>query len=197
MKDPSIRYEKIRMDSLMKVDGYYVYLTGRSGNDLLSCNAVQMCLKKKYSDYARLLDKAVENKIGEDEMQADIKRNAETSGKKRLVITREMNLELYDELLEKHSTGIYSRRKNPIGNRLTEGREKFVELPMDRQCYVLCQILSVSLRNNEGIDLHDLGFGKSVGKSRFNKNISRLNECKLIIQSITGLYRQEIDLLTV
>lgn len=49
-EDPRIVCERIRMYSLLKVNGFYLYLTGRSNNRLTVMNAVQMVL-----DYESLL----------------------------------------------------------------------------------------------------------------------------------------------
>lgn len=49
-ENPNVRIEKIKMYSLIKVNGFYMYLTGRSGNRLIVCNAVQMGFAARVDD---------------------------------------------------------------------------------------------------------------------------------------------------
>ena len=189
LENPSVRWEKIRMYSLFKVNGFPVYVTGRSNDRLFLCNAVQLCLQPEYTKYIREVVRTAERKFSEEDLINEQNR-PET-------ITEEKNLALYDELLQKHVSGIYAKRVNPIGEKLRTGREQFMKLPIDRQCYVLYQILQISQLSGQGVDLQEIGGAKKSGVSMINKNISDLDECKLILQSVTGLYEQEIDLLAV
>ena len=68
---------------------------------------------------------------------------------------------------------------------------------MDRQIYVLLQILQLSQLTNQGADLVEIGGVKKTGVATLNKIISDKTEFKLVNQSVTGLYENEIDLLTV
>ena len=47
------------------------------------------------------------------------------------------------------------------------------------------------------INLSKLGLSANAGECKINKEISVFEECKLINQSVTGLYENENDLLTV
>ena len=88
-------------------------------------------------------------------------------------------------------------RPNPVGDKLVMGREKFVELSISEQIYVLLQILQLSQLINQGADLCMIGGAKKTGVTLTNKIVSDCREFKLINQSMTGLYENEIDLLTV
>ena len=199
LKDPNVRWEKIRMSSLLKINGFYVYLVGRSNNRLIICNAVQLCLRSEFTDYIRVIVNAVQKKQDENYLLAELGRNNEIAevSQKRNVVSPDRNLALYDELVKKHKEGIYSKRVNPVGDKLYNGRDKFKNLSLDKQCYVLYQILRLSRIENDGVDLQDIGGASKTGVSMVNKDISDLKECKLILQSVTGLYSQEIDLLSV
>jgi CRISPR-associated endonuclease Csn1 len=119
-------------------------------------------------------------------------------GKLTEEISAEENLGLYDELTNKHKYGIYAKRPNPIGEILVHGREKFVDLERTRQVYVLTQILNLSLIcNSANADLKEIGGRSDSGFARINKKISNYTEFKLIHDSVTGLYKKEVDLLTV
>lgn len=184
-ENPDVRLEKIKMYSLIKVNGFYMYLTGRTGNQLLVCNAVQMILPQKWELYIKEMTKAYSAQFTEDYME------------KQGLLCMTDNIKLYDLLCEKHLQGIYNLRPNPVGDKLVMGREKFVELSISEQIYVLLQILQLSQLINQGADLCMIGGAKKTGVTLTNKIVSDCREFKLINQSITGLYENEIDLLTV
>lgn len=84
-----------------------------------------------------------------------------------------------------------------MGKKLEEWQEKFEDLDIPEQIKVLLEILKLSQRLNQGADLRQLGGKKETGVSSLNKKISELEECKLINQSVTGLYKNEVDLLNI
>lgn len=184
-EEPEIKMKKIKMYSLIKVDGFYLYLTGRSGVKLLVSNAVQLCLERDDMDYVKKISNAFEKKLSEEQLEKDAD------------INKSNNIKLYDVLKEKHMMSIYSKRPNPVGDKLSEWQDKFEGLSMSRQIYVLLQILQLSQLTNSGADLCDIGGVKKTGVATLNKKISDKFEFRLINQSVTGLYENEIDLLTV
>lgn len=177
-ENPSVRVSKIKMYSLIKVNGFYLYLTGRSGNQLLVSNAVQLTL-----DYEQ--EKYVKEILNTDNIQASRE------------ISREKNIELYDILTRKHAEGIYSKRPNAVGSRLVIWREKYITLDIEEQIFVLKQILQLSQLSNMGADLSSIGGVKKSGIALLNKKISDSNEFKIIHKSPAGLFESETDLLRV
>ena len=183
LKDASVRLEKILMYSLLKINGFYCYLTGRTGNRLIVRNAVELCLKKSFADYVK--------KIASVDPESD-----DAYLERYRLITKEKNVELYDELLKKHTVGIYGKRPNAVGEKLRECRQNFVNLSLGRQCNVLCEIIKLSQPQSEA-NLKDIGLSEHTGKSAIGKEIGKLEECKLINRSATGLFEAETDLLTI
>ena len=196
-KDVNILYERINTYSLLKIDGFYAYLTGRSDNRILLCNAVQLCLKNKYLPYIKEVIKTAENKYDEEYLKNRMKYVVKSKESKEVYISAEKNIEIYDQLLEKHVHGIYSRRKTPIGEILKNGRDEFIKLDLPDQCYLLNELFKISRLQNNGADLRKIGGRKGSGSSKTGKDISKMKECKLIMQSVTGLYEQETDLLKI
>lgn len=183
--EPKVRYDRIKMYSLIKVDGFYLYLTGRGGNQLYVINAVELTIDAENSEYIRKITKLNDEYNKEEQFENDEK------------ITFDKNIKLYDKLLDKHLSQIYSKRPNPVGEKLKVWRDKFMGLTLQKQVYVLLQILQLSQLLNQGADLTDIGGVKKTGVATLNKVISDKKEFKLINQSITGLYENEIDLLSV
>lgn len=182
-ENPRVLYEKIKMNSLLKVNGFYLYLTGRTGKQLKVCNAVQLVLSFENQQYIKLITSKSAQNLSDEEY------------KKFKDISKEKNILVYDELIKKHTESIYKNRPNPIGNTLIKGKEIFNNLTINKQIYVLLQILQISQLVNNGVDLSDIGGSKHSGVSLLNKKIDGLIELKLINQSVTGIYQKEIDLL--
>ena len=173
------------MYSLLRVNGFYLYLTGRSGNQLLVCNAVSLVLSYEDSKYINSLVKVYDAK------------NEDESAYEKKGITKENNLVLFGKLTDKHNNSIFSKRPNPVGSKLFDGKEKFEKLKITEQIYVLLQILQLSKTINRGADLTAIGGVKATGVSLLNKKFSDNKEFVLINQSVTGVYRNEVDLLKI
>ena len=178
--NPSIRVSKIKIQSLVRINGYLCYLTGKTGKQLVVRNAINLCLKPEWVLYIKKLEKYSEKNIIED------------------TITQDENIRLYDELIEKHTIGIYSKRPNAIGAKLQAKSERFVDLSIEEQIKTLVQLLKMTSILGSDADLTIIGESKNTGKMLIPKKISELQECKIINQSITGVYKSpDIDLLNV
>ena len=184
-EDPSLRLKKIKMYSLIKVDGFLMYLTGRSDNRLTVMNAVELKMSSEWSIYIKRLYASF----------APIEDDTEKSVK--FSISKEKNSELYAILLDKYYSGIYSKRQNPIGKMLKEGKTRFDRLPLENQVYLLKQLIQLSSNNNKGADLGFIGGKPTSGTIKFSKNIESHDEFLLISLSPTGIYKSEINLLTI
>jgi CRISPR-associated endonuclease Csn1 len=81
---------------------------------------------------------------------------------------------------------------------LERGKNKFMALDVSGQLDLLIQILNLSLIcDSANADFTAIGEGSGKGILTINKNISGYSEFKLIHYSVTGLYKKEVDLLTV
>ena len=78
---------------------------------------------------------------------------------------------------------------------MRDWKEEFEGLSIDKQVYVLKQLIQLSSNNNQGADLQYLGGASKTGVSLISKIINGYKEFKLISLSPTGLYKAEIDLL--
>lgn len=68
---------------------------------------------------------------------------------------------------------------------------------MLEQCRVLYEILQLSIIGNTRADLQLIGGAAISGVMLLSKNITDSKEFILINQSVTGLFEQKVDLLTV
>ena len=180
MVDCDVRLERIPLQSLIRLNGFDVHISGKTGNQLILRNAVNLCLSHEWANYIKKLENFKENR--------------------RLanVISPEMNIKLYGELTEKHTQSIYARRQNPIGAKLKKGTDSFKKLTVGEQCDVLVQILRISaIGADSQADLRKLGESEHTGVMLMSKKINKYSQCTLINSTTLGLVSQEIDLLTV
>lgn len=176
---PDVRLSKIKLHSLFKRDGFYINITGKTKNQLYASNAVPLVFNRSWVDYIKKIEKAITN----NDIYNDI--------------SFSQNINLYDELIDKHLNKIFSKRPNPIGKLLLEGKRSFENLePLD-QCKVINQILQTTQLSNLGANLVLIKGSKESGISKISKNVSSASEFILVNQSVTGLICTETDLLTV
>lgn len=171
-----ILLRKIRVQVLLEIRGYRMYLSGKTGNRFLTRNAVNLCISQNWANYIKKIEKAVD---------ADIQEKT---------ISREKNLELYDVLMEKHLNAVFSKRPNPVGEKLRKRRETFDSLDISKQCFVLYQILQLTKIGITVANLTDIGESENTGKMLVSKNIKEADHAKIICQSVTGLYEKEIPI---
>lgn len=177
--NPSIRVKRIKIQSLIKRNGYLIHISGKSNKQIIMRNAVNLCLKQEWIAYIKAIEKYLETGI------LDAK------------ITCESNEELFEILSEKHGNGIFSKRINSVGKKLQESVEIFADLDVSQQCKVLGEILKLTTIGPTSADLTLLGGAAKSGLMLMSKNISDADEMLLMNQSVTGIFENSIDLKTV
>jgi len=187
LKNPRILLPKIKFDTLFKVDGFYMWLTGRTGKQLIFEGAVQLILDEKY---AKTLKKALKY----------VQRQKENKNLKigdRDGLDKEDLTALYDVFLDKLQNTVYHIRLSAQEKKLREKREKFIALSREEECVILSEILHLFQCQSNTADLSLIGELKNAGKLLLGKNITKCNQISIINQSPAGIYEQEIDLKTI
>lgn len=182
--NPRILLPKIKIDSLFKVDGFYMWLSGRTGNQLIFKGANQLLLDSKA---AVTLKKALKF----------VKRKTENKDLKIIsydAIYEADLIELYDTFLNKIKNTIYHVRLSAQEDTLTKKRELFCGLSTENQCVVLTEILHMFQCQSGAANLKLIQGPGSAGIIVLNNNITKCNQISIINQSPTGIYEQEIDL---
>lgn len=189
LKNPKILIPRIKKDSYFIINGFPMHLRGTTGKQLSLQGAVQLILSEDYERYLKKIEKYL------------IRAQSQT-GKTMLEITEhdkitsEQNLWFYDELYRKQKDTLYQYRPANQCNTLDKGRETFISLSCEEQCIVLNEILHLLQCTTQKANLKIIGGSDKAGNIQVNKIINKFNEVKLVNQSITGLFEQEIDLLT-
>jgi len=175
-----ISVRKIKIQSLIKRNGYFLHISGKSSNQILLRNATNIFYNQEKINYIKKIEKYVDKQEVDEE------------------INTEKNIELYDYLTAKHNGKILLHRPNPIGEKLTKRKDKFAELSLAEQILCLYEILtSTAIVAGGAANLKQLGESPSTGVMTMNKNISKEKELLLINQSVTGIYTNTIDLLKI
>lgn len=174
---PKIRLKKIPMRVLVKRNGFLLRLGGRSGNQILTENAISLCLEQHWINYIHRLER-----FHEYGKERDIEKR----------ISCEKNIELYDILLQKHEKGIYKNKPNCLGDKLAHKYQKFMMLELREQVSVLLEILKATQCQNLAVAAKELDLKMTPNK--IINEVAGQEEFLLINQSVTGIYTSVIDL---
>ncbi len=188
LKDPRILISCVKIDSLISFDGFRMHISSRSGNQVRYKNANQLVIASEWQTYFKKISKYL-----------DRCKKAKTDLPVTLFdgITSEENIRLYELLLEKLRTSRYHVKYETAATTVAENRGKFNGLAVPEQCRILMQVLNLFACNVDGADFKALGGKEGVGIVQTSKNLSSYSghSIKLIHQSVTGVFEQEVDLL--
>lgn len=179
-----ICYKFIPSNSLVRYNGFYYCLGGKTNDRIVVRNAVELHLDRDLINYVKKVEKAI---MTNDYSETD------KNGKRVLAI--EKNIQFYECILKKYTDGIYVKQIGVMGNILKEGKEKFERLNLEEQCFVMMQIMNNVVLSIKA-DLRQIGGSGQSGVTLINKRITGVEEMVLIHQSVTGLYQAEVNLLT-
>lgn len=170
----------------VKIDGFYYYLGGKTGNSIYLNNDVPLYLSRDDEEYLRKIIKAIEKSNYE-----------ETDKYGNVIITKEKNQNLFKTLISKLNCKPYINNRWNIYKALEGKEEVFAALDIEKQCFVISQIITWLNSATQNVNLKYLGGSEHAGTLTINKKISECSECILIHQSITGMYERQLDLLKV
>ena len=182
--NPAIIYDKIKINTCLKIDGYPMHLSGKTNQQLIMKNAVQLVVDK---ETAACLKKA-------EKVNNRIVNNKDYKIEKSDEISKEDNIKAYDCLMNKAKKTIYKNRPSNQISTLEKGKDKFEALTLEEQCTVLMEILKYFSCKAITCNFSSVGGGAHAGKTLISKNITNCSTISIINQSITGLFEEVIDL---
>ena len=201
LKDPIVLIDKVKMRSLVEIDGYKMYIGGKTDSNIYMDSAYQLKRIDKKDEmnnqYNKYIKKLIKYKSELDNAKKE-KKEVRSARREYLGIDKELNVKLFDVLYYKMTNTIYKNRpgmKNIITS-ISQGREKIKFASINDQVKLLTEIIKVFKVGGDGIDLTVIGGSKSTGILKINKKMSNKNSIILINQSPTGLYERKIDLLS-
>lgn len=187
LQNPRIIIKRIKIDTLFKVDGFYMWLSGRKGNRLLFKGAVQLILSSKDEQIVKKVIKFIQRQ----------KENKNIKIVEQDKLPEEDLVRLYDVFIDKIQNTIYHSRLSTQEKTLTEKRDVFIRLCKEDKCVVLNEILHMFQCRSSAADLKLIGGPGNAGILALSNNVTKCEQISIINQSPTGIYAQEIDLKTV
>ena len=174
------------MGSLFDVDGFKMNLSARTNYQLTFKNAQQLVLSTELYQYAVKIEKYIEKNRQEG--------NILPISEKYQKISKEKNIILYDELLNKLKNTVYSKKLSSQIDIFEKGKEKFVNLDIVKQCEFLYNALKLFGNSPSGKDLSLIGGSKNSGILLISSKLKNSNKIEIINQSVTGLFERRVNL---
>ena len=188
--NPKVLWDRIKIKSLLKVDGFYYHITAKSKNDIWASGAVQLLLSRDEQKLVKKIEKFLAKKSKFGKKDGGAVKVTPFDG----IDDAEVNA-LYQTLAKKLEQGIYAKRRNNQAKNIHDAYSTFMTLETEKKLQVIQQILLLFQNYNSGCNLKEINLKARMGISLFSKNIDSLDEFKLINRSITGLFENEVDLL--
>lgn len=185
LEEIQVIVRKLKIGALLNVDGMPMHLSGRTGDRVVFRGAAQLQMDSNQSMYYKQLVK----------FDSRRKENASITLNERDGITAEENIQCYEYCIDKLEHTIYKKFFAAQAKTLIDKRDIFTQTSLKNQVRILVNILSIFKCNAVKCDLSLLGAGKNVGTLLISKIISNKSSVKLINQSVTGIYQNEMDLL--
>lgn len=187
LKNPRICLKKIKIDTLFKVDGFAMWLSGRTGNQLIFKGANQLILSKEDTMTLKKIQKFIGRR--KDDKTVRIYDSDQ--------LTEENLCHLYDTFLEKLSNTVYAKRLQAQAKTLTEKKNTFLALAKEEKCIVLNEILHMFQCQSGSANLKLIGGPGSAGILVLNSDITKCQNICIVNQSPAGIYEQILDMKTI
>ena len=185
LKEPEILIKKIKTDTLFNVDGFRMWLSGRTGKQLIFKGANQLVISNEAEQTLKKIIKFVQRR----------QENKNLKLTDSDALTDDMLDELYDVFLDKIKNTVYKIRLSAQIKTLVDKKKTFLSLCKEDKSMVLLEILHMFQCQSNTANLKLIGGPGDAGSIKISKNISKNNKIIIINQSSTGIYEQEIDLL--
>ena len=190
LQEPNVIIPHIGFASVIEVDGFRMYLSGRTGSNLVYAPGYQLIIGYQNEKYLRQVLKTCERAAEHARLHKEEMQIGEFDQ-----VNANSNMALYDLFISKLKDTSYHVRLSSQVEKLLEARGKFEKMTVVQQCFVLKQLLNLFTCNRSTADLKALDLGGQAGVISTNRTMSGYQSAKLISQSITGLFETERDLL--
>ena len=179
----------IKVNTVLSLDGFRVCITGKSGGGrqigVLNINSFKTAPDTE--KYIKRLESFAQKR----------KQNANVVYSEKFdVISKAENLKLYDYYIQKWIASLYKYRPaNPVDT-LVNGRDKFINLPIDSQVTVLLSIQGLFGRCIKA-DLSYIGGASSAGVASLSSSLSNwkknYTDVRIVDQSASGFFEKVSD----
>lgn len=189
--DSTIIIPCVKYNALVSIDGFRMHISSKSGGGatIVYKPAMQLVIDPTYERYTKKIVNYL-NKCIELRKEKVI---TEHDG-----ISSEKNLALYDALCDKLNNSVLNVKFANTALILASKKDLFQNLTLKEQCEVIMQVFNIMHNNVRSGDLSLLGESKKSGIVTTNSKVlptKSISSFKIINQSITGLFEQEIELI--
>ena len=181
-RHPQILIPKVRIQSLLEIDGFKAHISGKTGNLFVMRNAQELCMDITLARVLKNVLKFIHRKTVQKDAAI-----TEYDG-----VSDDNTLALYDFFVDKLSSSIYGKKFATQADFLRQSKDKFTNLPLEERCEVLGSILHLFQCNAVLSDFHLLGGSRQAGRIYLNKKIKAQDHVYLIEQSVTGFFEKRI-----
>lgn len=181
-RHPQILIPKIRIQSLLEIDGFKAHISGKTDDRFVMRNAQELCMDNALAGVLKNVLKFIHRKTVQKDAVI-----TEYDG-----VSDDNTLALYDFFVDKLSGSIYGKKFATQADFLRQSKDKFMNLPLEERCEVLGSILHLFQCNAVLSDFHLLGGSRQAGRIYLNKKIKAQDHVYLIEQSVTGFFEKRI-----
>lgn len=198
IKITRVMLDKLKYQSLLKIDGGLYRLTGKTGDKYKIQKAMEWHIDNKMTAYTKVIDKylAMDEDTRKELTQTQEKiivSPAKKENQRELYILRNTNIELYDLIVKQLSKSIYNISSiQGVLEQLKTQRQSFIELSIENQAILLGNLVRY-VGGEYMVDLKLIGGAEKSGATTINKKITDKN-ISLICQSVSGIFQKEIKL---
>jgi len=189
VESPTIVIMKILFKSLFEINGFRLHITGRSNERIKYICAEQLLLSDEDYEFCKKIEK-----YATKEMKVSLPASAYGLTVEAETVDDNPRLHLYDTLLNKLKGKYNVFYRDNVAKNVEEKKDVFKTLSPEDQVKTLSQILNAFKCNAETVNLKSIGGPGNTGIIQLNSNLDSFDSIKLIHQSPSGLFENEIDL---
>lgn len=176
-------YKKLYLNSVIELNGFRYYVGGRTKGYFYVSSAVQVIFDEEKMKVLKKIFGFINNN--------SIK-------KQNTKITSKDNINMFKYMVAKKNSLYFTNKKNNKVDEFNEKivLEKFSCLSTEEQCKVLLGILNTLTDKSSSYQKYNLkSVGINMSRTEVSMKLSLNDSFKIINQSVTGLFENEIDIL--
>ena len=178
---------KIKIASVLSLDNYEVWVASKAnkGSRVVLSSAENLIFSKNMEGYI----KRIENYVNKKNSKQNIVLDENYDG-----ITSEQNMKVYDCLLSKMETSLFSKMPCCQAKLVRNGKEKFSNLSLEEQTVALIRIIEcIKAGRKSNVDLRSIGGSANAASVYMSANLSSspYDDIRIVDYSPAGLHRKE------
>lgn len=198
MKITRVIFDKLKYNSILKIDGGLYKITGKTGNSYIIYKASEWYVENVWIEYIKVIEKYIsftedfKKALPQTEDSITVAK-ADKPNQKAQILYREKNIELYDLIIHQLSKSIYGLSGiQVVVEKIKQARDDFKMLPINKQAKLINGLIAY-IGGAYTVDLTAIGGAEKAGATKISKDITNLN-ISLICQSASGIEQRSVKL---